>query len=210
MGVDISIFSNHSIISTSINDRIHRLEDCIGKEIRYLSEGPEKPESIENVIYYIIPSTNREEYFNQTGSIGIQTNYSFFSGMYISDKVMELFLGGNRAYYWWHQYLGDEYQRQQRTKAYLNYNKKWSLFRDFQYDLIRKLGGDKVLYFADCYFEEEIDLIYSKNKSLEEVISEMGKVGTLYQINQLYNEHESIYSEAEGAYGFYEKIDNCH
>ncbi|MBS9770351.1 MAG: hypothetical protein J7F05_07605 [Trichodesmium erythraeum GBRTRLIN201] len=213
MGVDIQIFVNHEVKGKSFKSRINDIEKRLQKKIQvipnipYSKENlPKETEKYEEVIYYIT-NPNEEENFKIFDEIKINTNFAYFSGLRIFKNTMIIY--PNRLStdsYNWKLYLGDEYEKKQKSIEYKGYNKAWKKFQKFTYQIIDKLGGNKIVYIDDHSFQEAEDLFY-KGKELEEVMFELQKVGPLFEIEKLYNNFDKIFEDYNlKHYGFYEEL----
>lgn len=213
MGVDILFLANHKVKGNSFEKRICDIEKRLNTKIQlipnipYLKENlPKETDKLEEAIYYIT-DPNEEEYFNKLDEIKIKTNFTYFSEIRIFNKTMMMY--PNRLStdsYKWKLYLGDDYEKKQNSIAYQEYNRTWKEFQRFKFQIINKLGGNKIVYIDDHSFQKPEDLFY-KGKELEEVIVELQKVGPLFKIDQLYNDFDKIYDDFNlKYYGFYEEL----
>jgi hypothetical protein len=213
MGVDIQIFVNHEVKGKSFKSRINDIEKRLQKKIEvipnipYSKENlPKETEKYEEVIYYIA-NPNEEENFKIFDEIKINTNFAYFSGLRIFRNTMIIYPNKlSTDSYNWKLYLGDEYEKKQKSIEYTEYNKAWKEFQKFKYQIIDKLGGNKIVYIDDHNFQEAEDLFY-KGKELEEVMVELQKVGPLFEIEKLYNNFDKIFEDCNlKHYGFYEEL----
>ncbi len=212
MGVDLMIFSNHKIKGVTYEERIKDIENKLGKSIQILRNIPHKRENeppktnkVKDVIYYIDVDDGKD-YFEELNEIPIQLNFEYFTGLRIFDKTLEMHMGLSSKYSKWLNYLGDDYEKKRNPKESIEYNRRWNEFKKFQFHLISKLGGDKIVYFNDASFQEPEDLFY-QGRELNEILPELEKVGTFLEIQNLYTKYESIEDDDEiSNVGFYEKI----
>jgi hypothetical protein len=213
MGVDIQFFANHKIKGNSFKERIDDIEKRLQKEIQlitnipYLKENlPKETNRLEEVIYFI-SNPNEEDRFNALNEISINTNFAYFSAVRIFNRTMIMYPNKlNTDSYNWKLYLGDEYTKKEKSKEYIEYNRVWKEFQKFKYQIVSKLGGDKIIYIDDQCFQEPEDLFY-QGKELQEVIIELMKVGPLFKIEKLYNDFDKIFGDFNlKYYGFYEEI----
>jgi len=207
MGVDLLIFSNHSIKGDSYEERIKNIELKLESNIQSIPNVPYKkiyvPKStsnIQDVIYYSDQLDGKKHYqlFNE---IQFNTNYEWFGGVRIFDKTMLIDPNGfSTDTYKWKQFLGDEYTKKQQSEEYLNYNQKWKEFQIFHNILLTKFGGNQTIFIDDHTFQEPEDLFY-QGKMMNEILPELEKVGPILEIENLYDRYEEI-SEKYKYYGF--------
>lgn len=213
MGVDILFFANHKVKGNSFETRIHDIEKRLDRKIQIIpniphskDNLPKETDKLEEVIYYITNS-KEDEKFNKLNEININTNFSYFSGMKIFDKTLMMYPNNlSPDSYKWKLYLGDEHEKEKGSLEYKEYNKAWKEFQNFKYQIIDKLGGNKIVYIDDHNFQEPEDLFY-KGKELEKIIVELQKVGPLFKIDKLYNDFNKIFDDFNlKYYGFYEEL----
>ena len=213
MGIDIQFFTNHKIRGKSFKGRINDIEKRLQKEIQLIPNIPYNKENLpretnklEEAIYFIT-NPNEEERFKSMNEISIYTNFTYFSGMTLFSRTMRVYPNKlSTDSYNWKLYLGDKYEKKKKSTGYVEYNRAWKEFQKFKYQIISKLGGDKIIYIDDQCFQEPEDLFY-QGRELEEVIVELEKVGPLFSIEKLYNNFDEIFDDLNlKYYGFYEKI----
>lgn len=210
MGVDLLIFSNHSIKGKSYQERIKNIELRLGAKINSIPNVPYENEyvqnttqEIEDTIYYC-DSIDGKEHFRNFNEIKIKTNYEWFSGIRMFDKTMMLIPNNlSTDNYKWKLYLGDGFERKQKSKEYVDYNKSWKKFQKFQLYILKILGGTQTIYFDDHSFQEPEDLFY-QGKSIDETLPELEKIGPFLEIKQLYYNFDEI-SDKFRCYGFKEQ-----
>jgi hypothetical protein len=213
MGVDIQFFANHKIKGNSFVERMNDIEKRLQRDIQlipnipYSKENlPKETNEIDEVIYFIT-DPKEEKRFNTLNEINIYTNFTYFSGMTIFNRTMKIFPNKlSTDSYNWKLYLGDEYEKKKKSTEFLQYNRIWEEFQKFKFQIISKLGGNKIIYIDDQFFQEPENLFY-QGKELEEVVIELKKVGPLFKIEKLYNDFDKIFNDFDlKYYGFYEEL----
>jgi len=214
MGVDLLVFSNHKIRGKTFESRIKEMESFLETEIKDIRFStfsdkvlPSKTELIKEVFFYT-NFKNAKDWFEEFDEILIHSNYQYLSHLKICDKAMlSDHHGFSQRWIYWMENLGDKYLRETTAEEYLNYNKSWNLFRDYNKNLVRKMGGDKIIYFADANFENEQVLLYEQGLELSEFISKMKEVGKFFDLELLFDDYDSI-CENESIYAFYENLNS--
>ena len=213
MGVDIQFFANHNIKGKTFVERLNHIEKRLQRDIHLIpniphnkENLPKKTNEIDEAIYFIT-NPKEEEIFNSSNEISIYTNFAYFSGMTIYNRTMKIYPDGLSTHsYKWKLYLGDEYEKKKKSTEFLEYNRNWEEFQKFKFQIISKLGGNKIIYIDDHSFQEPEDLFY-QGKKLEEVLIELKKIGPLFKIEKLYNDFDEIFNDFDlKYYGFYEEL----
>jgi hypothetical protein len=213
MGVDILTFANHQIKGISLKKRLDNIELKLNKKIKitpysYFTKVSEMPKtnSITDTTYYCFCSDNAEDDYRVTGEILLATNNRYLKTIRIFKKTLNLNPNFTTDYYYWKSLLGGKNVKDMISLTNLEYKDLWNSFQKIKFDLIKKLGGDKLVYINDQSFQGPEDLFY-RGMGIEKIIPELEKIGPLFEIDKLYNNYNEIDDDLSlSYYGFYEEI----
>jgi len=211
MGVDLRVYSNHKLKSSSFENRINQIESLLKLKIKnvdlstWVDENLPKNTKSLNEIVFFIDFEKSKSWYKQFNEIIIHSNYQYLSHLSIYDKTFSPCHGGfSQRWSRWMENLGDEYLREMQSEEFIIYNESWKLFQEYNHDLVKKLGGNKIIYFHDAGFQSE-EILLDEGSELDEVISKMKMIGKFFKLEMLFKNYDHIFME-ESSYVFYEEI----